>query len=773
MIDIEKVLKKRIVFLNGATGTNLLDKGLEPGESPSILNLRNPQAVYEIHKAYVNAGADIILTNTFSANPFNIQRSRLEDVITEGIKLAERAAGKRAVVLGNVGPLGELIRPYGELDFDEALKIFQRIYTIFSRAGIKKFLIETFTSIIEAKAAFLAARTCSQDIYVCLSLQGNGRTIMGDIPETIAITFERLGAKGIGINCTEPEVAIKAVAKMAKVTNRPLIIKPNAGKVKIVGTKIHHTLSDAVMARYFKKFVNAGACIIGGCCGTSPTYIKRIAQNRKIRLQQKVPEHFFLASPSKVIRVDDNATIVVGERLNPAGCKKVRRRLEKRDYKVYAEEAKTQEQAGADVLDVNAFMVEVNEKTALKKAVHEVLKNSQLPLFIDTQNLDAALAVLSFYPGVGVYNSIAARRKELVTWLPLVKKYGFKAVISLVGKKIPRSVGERLANVNQTLQVAAQIGFSKEDLIFDPLVFSAATEQEQINQTLETVALLHKRGLKTVLGISNVSFGLPNRSHLNSALATAAIKSGVTFLISNPLDDTVMTSIKAAKTLFKGEISYLHEYVHIVVEKKSVSKKGLNEAIMYGDERASVEFAQALLESGTPAQKVLDDYIAKALKCVGDYYENGTFFIPDLLKAAEASKAVLAVLKDYLPKKQKKGTIVLATVKGDIHDIGKNIAAMIFESAGYLVIDLGKDVPVRKIIRAIRQHKPDALGLSALLTTTMCEMENVVKRLSEEKINIKVIIGGPNVTARYARKIGAYGAARNVLQGLRLLQKIR
>ncbi len=773
MTRIEKLLQKRIILLDGAIGTNLLDKGLAPGESPSILNVRNPHVVYNMHKAYVDAGSDIILTNTFTANPFTIRSHRLKKVITEGINLARRATKKRAIVFGDVGPLGELIKPYGEFDFDEAFKIFQNIFKIFHQAHIKTFFVETFTSIIEAKAAFLAARRFSEDIFVSLSLQDNCRTIMGEIPESIAVTFERLGAKGVGINCTVPEVAVEAIAKMAKVTNVPLVTKPNAGRVKIVGTKIHHTLSDAEMAKYFEKFVQAGANIIGGCCGTTPAYIKRIARKKKIPKRREIVREFILASPSKVVTVNKSASIIVGERLNPSGNRKVKRRLQKEDFKVYAEEAKAQEEAGADALDINAFFIDLQENAALGNAVYEVLKSCRLPLFIDTQNFDAALRVLSFYPGIGVYNSIPARRKELHKWLPVVKRFGFKAVISLIGKKIPRSVEERIENVSLALEVAKRVGFPPEDLIFDPLVFSIATEQKQIKYTLETVAMLNKKGLKTILGISNVSFGLPKRSLLNAGLATAAIKSGVTFLIVNPLDEIVVNSIHAAKALFKEEILYFREYVHPKIEpQKKASKKGLCDAIMYGDETSSVACAQKLLTAGTSAQEVIDNYISKALKEVGDYYETGTFFIPDLLKAAEASKAVLTILKDHLPHERKRGKIVLATVKGDIHDIGKNIAGMVFESAGYKVIDLGKDVPISKIIKALRKYKPEALGLSALLTTTMPEMANVIKRIQKEKLDVKVIIGGPNVTANYARKIGAYGAANTVLGGLKLLQQI-
>lgn len=790
MNNLNKILVKRIIFLDGATGTNLLNKGIKPGESPSILNVQNPGVVYRLQKAYVDAGSDIILTNTFSANPLNFPSDRLREVITEGIKLAKRAANNKATVLGDVGPLGSLIKPYGEMDFREAVEIYKKIFRIFHQSGIRIFLIETFTSIIEAKAAFLAARNFSKNILVSFSLAENGRTIMGEIPEAIAATFKALGAKGVGINCTLPGVAIEALAKMAKITNLPLLVKPNVGKIEIVDNEVHYDISDYELARYFRKFVQAGARMIGGCCGTTPDYIKMIAQNKQFKnnvvatyrlskIARKFKEKFILTSPQRALIVKNDSSILVGERLNPSGRKKVKERLLAKDYKIYGEEAKLQQEAGAQALDVNAFVIDLDEKSSLVNAIYEVLKNSQLPLFIDTQNFEAAEQILSFYPGIGVYNSIPARKRELQKWLPMVKKYGFKAVISLVGKTIPHTDKERMANVGLSLKIAQNIGFPKEDLIFDPLVFSIATEPAQTRYTLKTVTALGKMGLKTILGISNVSFGLPNRSWLNATLAAAAIKSGAAFLILNPLDEIVMNAVSGAKALFKGE-NFPPPFPRNKFGAGSPPRVGrdkgrgdLVEALVYGDGKSGVELSKRLFDSGTPPQVIIDNYITKALKTVGDYYETGRFFIPDLLKSAEAAKAVLAIIKKYLPKGKRKGRVVLATVKGDIHDIGKNIAGMVFESAGYEVIDLGKDVSREKIAKAVKRYKPDVLGLSALLTTTMTEMENVIKRLKKERLNVKVIIGGPNVSEDYAKKIGAFGAARNVLEGLKILKKIK
>ncbi|OPX17447.1 hypothetical protein BXT86_06455 [candidate division WOR-3 bacterium 4484_100] len=750
---------------------------MEPGESPSILNLRNPSAVYELHQRYIEAGSDAILTNTFSANPLNISNKLLKKVLQAGADLAVRAAKARVIVLGDVGPIGELIKPYGEVDFEDVLKTFKKIFYILHLSGIKRFMIETFTSIIEAKAAFLAAKNFTDDIFVSLSLQDNGRTVFGEPPESIAITFSALGARAVGINCTTPETAIEAIERMSKVTRLPLLIKPNAGKVKIDKNRIYHTYSDIQMARFFKKFVRAGANIIGGCCGTGSEYIRRIARHRVQPGPRKYQDRFYLASPHQILGVKNEDVIIVGERLNPSGRKKVKEQLLNDNYSIFGEEARLQEKAGAHCLDVNAFVIEKDELTTMKKAVFEVIKHTHLPLFIDTQNFDVAEKILSFYPGVGVYNSIPARRKELLRWLPLVKKYGFKAVISLIGKRIPRTCEERIANLKLALGVARELNFPAQDLIFDPLVFSSATEPSQVLYTLQAVEKINQLGLKTILGISNVSFGLPGRSLLNAQLVGAAIRSGTTFLILNPLSEPVMNAVASARALFRAKTSdWISQFSSrsapsVRVESKTPVPLDLVSAIVRGNKKSGVEQAKNLLNSGIKPQQLIDDYIARALKTVGDYYETGRYFIPDLLRSASVAKAILQILKKYLPKKQKKGRIVLATVKGDIHDIGKNIAGMIFESAGYYVIDLGKDVPAEKIIRAVKKYQPDVVGLSALLTTTMPEMENVIKRLREHKLNVKVIIGGPNVSSAYAHKIGAYAAVRNVLDGLKLLKE--
>jgi 5-methyltetrahydrofolate--homocysteine methyltransferase len=762
-------MKRRVVILDGATGTNLLGENLAPGESPSILNIRDEDRVLQLQKGYIQAGSNVILTNTFSANLHNFSSTMLDKVIRGGVALARRAA-KGKIIIGDVGPLGELIKPYGMKDFETSVSDYREIFKIFRRAGLRRFFLETFTSIIEAKAAFLAAKEYATEIFVCFAFGDNGRTVMGDVPEAVAITFGSLGASGIGVNCSAPDVVIEALSRMAGVVDIPLIAKPNAGRVTIRDNAVHNTISDAALAAYFPKFVQAGANMVGGCCGTTAEYIGKIAKKKIKPVHRKFRKVFSLTSPSEVLSVNGQRTLVVGERLNPSGRKKLRESIRRGYYQIYGEEASAQEKAGADALDVNAFVDVLDEAATLENAVCEVIKNSDLPLFIDTQDRRAAENVMRFYPGIGVYNSIPARPDTLRKWLPMIRRYGFKAVVSLVGKKIPEDKIERMQNVRIVLKVAKRLKFPIEDLIFDPLVFPVATGQSQVSSTMETLAELHRMGLKTVLGVSNVSYGLPERSQLNAALTAAAIKHHVTFLILNPLDEDVMAKVRASNVLFRKDdlTKFIEEFRAAKRVREPVSD--LVSAIIHGNKEAGQRYAEKMLKSGTGVQELTEKYLAKALEQVGMYYEQGKFFIPDLLRAAEVAQSVLDLIKQRMPTERKRGKIIIATVKGDIHDIGKNLAAMIFESAGYEVIDLGRDVATDEIVDAARKHKPDFVGLSALLTTTMPEMEKVIRALRKTGSNAGVIIGGPNVSGGYAQKIGAFGAARNVFDGLKLIK---
>lgn len=770
-MNLRRMIKNKVIILDGATGTNLLDKGGKAGESPSLLNLKNRQAVFELQKAYVDAGSDIILTNTFGADRNHFSSADLTIIISAAVKIANRTADGKALVWADVTSLGELIKPYGNLDFFEAFKLYYETIKIFIRYKIKTFFLETFTSIIEAKAAFLAAKEFTDDIFVSFSFENNGKTLMGEPPECVAAVFEALGAKGIGVNCTHPDIAIEILTRMAKICNLPLIAKPNAGSVEMIDGKVRHSISQEDLASYAVKFKEIGANFIGGCCGTNPEYIKMIASQYLYPIKKKKVEKWVIVSPKKILEMKKGSICIVGERINPSGRRKIKEALERKNYSIYAEEARLQEQYGAHALDVSAFSIDVNEKEALIDALYEIIKVSSLPLFIDTKDIEAAKLAMAIYPGIGIVNSIPAKRMELKKWLPLVKKFGFKAVISLLGNELPRTATERIKHFHEALKIAAELNYPIFDLIFDPLVISAATNREQIKETIEALRYICELSFFTVLGISNISFGLPDRQKINAAFIAAATYSGANFLIVNPLSEEVMSIIQTAGNLFRGKnvFPFADEGADAVSYESKNPEEQLKEALIIGDTKKSAELAERLIKLGIPHDEIIDNYITKTLHKVGEYYEQGKYFIPDLLLAAEAAKVALDALKPFLPQANKKGKIVIATVKGDIHDVGKNIVSAILQSVGYEVIDLGKDVPANKIIEAVKKYKPDVVGLSALLTTTMLEMESVIKLLRNENLNVKVIIGGPNVSLKYAEKIGAYGAARNIAEGLKLL----
>jgi 5-methyltetrahydrofolate--homocysteine methyltransferase len=770
MDKLAAIMRRRIVIIDGATGTILLaQKNVESGESPSVLNMRDPESVLSLHRSYIAAGSDIILTNTLSANTRNFSGKTMDRVIRQGVALAKRAT-KKACVYADVGPLGDLIRPYGVRDFEDVVNEYKEICNVFVRAGMRRFFLETFTSIIEAKAAFLAAREYAQSIFVCLSFQDNGRTIMGEPPEAVALTFEALGADAVGVNCTAPDIAVEVIKKMRIVSGIPLIAKPNAGRVTVEHDVIRNSMSEAELVRYYGKFVQAGANMLGGCCGTSPEYIKAIARKKSRPRPRKSQKAFHLVTPGRVTEIAAGRTYIVGERLNPSGRKKLRVALKNGDYGLYGDEAKAQEKAGAHAIDINAFVDVLEEKTTLTNAVYAVVKHSSLPVFIDTQDYAAAEAVLRFFPGIGVYNSIPARRDALKKWLPLVSRYGFKAVISLVGRRVPKGHKERIENAELALSIAKKIHFPINDLIFDPLVFPIATGQDQIAETMKALRDLRRMKLRTVLGISNVSYGLPDRSLLNATLAAAAAKGNATFVILNPLDEGVMGALSASGVLFGNKT--LDEFIerHRAAQRAKEDEQDLVGAIVSGNIEEGVRQAKRMIDAGMSVQELTEGHLSKGLEKVGRYYDQGKLFIPDLLKAAEVAQSVLDLVKRSMSAQPKRGKIVIATVKGDIHDIGKNLAAMLFESAGYEVIDLGKDVASQTIVQAAKKHVPDFIGLSALLTTTMPEMERVVGALRKAGLEAKVIIGGPNVSMDYARKIGAFGAARNAFEGLQLVK---
>lgn len=760
------------VILDGAMGTLLLTSGLKPGASPTVLNLTAPDTVAKAHRAYLRAGADMILTNTFSANRHYYSAQRLGAVIRTGIELALRAGGPKAVI-GDIGPVGFMIRPYGKVAFAAAVRAYREIARHFGRHGIRTVLLETFVSISEAKAALLAAREFCPNVIVSFTFEPNGTTLSGYTPEAVAATFTALGATAIGVNCTLPDVAVRALRCMSRYTDLPLLAKPNIKP----GAR---TAAEPALARRFGELRAAGATLIGGCCGTTPSYIRLIARQRRCCPAGDRPSsvgRIVISGPARVVTVDPGRPVLVGERLNPSGRTRIREAIVKQDFAVYTADARQQEQCGAQALDVNVFSPGADERRSMAAALSAVMAGSGLPLFIDTQDFAAAREALEHFPGVGVFNSVPATDKALSRWLPLARRYGFKTVVSCVGRRLPRTVSERLENAFRAVRVARRIGYPVDDLIFDPLVLPVATEPDQVEETLEAVRRMRRRGWHTILGVSNVSYGLPYRSGLNSALVAAAVAAGVSFIIANPCDERIRDAWLGSVALLHGGLrDYLDAYREssgiLIRREAKPGLPALTDAIERGDVFAAVQQATSLCAAGTAVQTIVDRGIVRALSRVGVCYERGKAFIPDLLKAAQAAQAVLDSLRRDTTTVQRRGIVLLATVQGDIHDIGKNIVAMVLNAAGYEVIDLGRDVAAARVLGVARQRKPNVIGLSALLTTTMPGMAETIKILRQGGCRTPVIIGGPHVSARFAAAIGAAGAARDALSGLSLVNKI-
>ncbi len=774
----KRVQSRRIVILDGSMGTLLMARGIEPGKSVCLWNIERPDEVGDVHRRYAASGAEVILTNTFESNPDRYKPADFEKIIVQGVAIARRAAGNRIYVAGDVGPLGVLIEPFGDFLFDAAYDRFAIVARHFAKARPDLVFIESFTSMLEARAAFLALRRVGRPIVVTGSFQKDGRTVCGDTPEAWALSFERLGALAVGANCTEPKTAVDIVRRMRKVTNLPLVAKPNAGIPRVLGGKTVYSLSDQELARFYRPYVASGATMIGGCCGSTPAYVAGICRQKALGDFGKKYRGVDICSSRHVLNLGENGpTLLVGERLNPSGRKVLRESLARGKFEIYGSEARQQEEAGVDALDVNAFSPTGNEKKALRQAVLEVYKKSSRPLFIDTQDFAAAEEVLRFYPGIAVLNSIPARSKELRRWLPLVGRYGARAVISLVGTYLPKDLKDRLVNLKIAARELKRAGLGKDDVIIDPLVYALSTDRGAANKVIEAVTAIRRLGFRTILGISNVSYGLPGRTFYNTALLTAAIQAGATFVIANPADEVIRNTVWAARALYQN---WLSESLVFLKPKKAgetgaplpAARRSLAEFIIRGEAAAAMREARFRLRRGTAPLELVEKDLGNALKVVGEKYEQGEYFLPHLLAAGDAAKSVISVVKRHLPgNKRVKGRVLLATVKGDIHDIGKNIVRTVLESSGYEVIDLGKDKSRDEIIKALRKYRPDVLGLSALMTTTMPAMVEVVREIRRLKLKVRTIIGGAPTDAGFAHEIGAV-YAKDAVDALRVVDEL-
>lgn len=783
-------LREGIVYFDGGTGTVLSSRGLGAGERPETWNLSHPSEIRALHTEYYRAGAEIVKANTFGANPRHYDSETLRAIVSAGIRLAREAreavnaetgdVASRFVAL-DIGPLGVLLEPYGPLSFEDAIAQFSEVVRIGVEAGADCVLIETMTDSYETKAALLAAKeTCDLPVFVTNTYDGKGKLLTGADPAAMVALLEGLGADALGLNCsTGPLEMLPVVKELCRCASIPVIVNPNAGlpRVDDDGNTVYD-LSPEVFADAVCEIVRAGARMIGGCCGTAPAYIRAVREKTvgmtPVPLTEK--HRSVVSSSTHAVEIGGLRPILIGERINPTGKKLLKEALRTGNIDYILSLAEKQESEGADLLDVNVGLPELDEKTVLCDVMKALRTVTDLPLQIDTGDSAAMERALRIYNGKALLNSVSGKRESMDAVFPLAKKYGGVVVaLTLDENGIPETADERVAIAKKILARAKEYGLREEDLLFDPLALTVSTDGNAPRVTLEAIRRIREElHCNTSLGVSNVSFGLPSRDLLNGTFFTLALSAGLNAAILNPASFEMQKSYHAYLALMgldEGCSSYIDFSARVEASSPAVPSalataaksaeatpalSPLRAAIASGRAEKSAAEADALAAS-IGALPVIESEIIPALDLVGKEFESGKRFLPQLLSAAEAAKAAFGVLTKYFESgsRESKGKVLLATVKGDVHDIGKNIVKVVLESYGYTVIDLGRDVPPEDVLSRAEGEDVRLVGLSALMTTTVPAMAETVKLLHEKLPRVRVAVGGAVLTKEYAEKIGA------------------
>ena len=789
MVDIvyKKVDFNNFLLFDGAMGTMLEKYGLKRGELPESYNILHPEIIEKIHCEYFEAGSDVITTNTFGANSYKLKNSQytVEEIVVSAVKIARKVAGQRLVAL-DIGPIGQLMEPYGILSFDDAYDTFAEQIKIGAREGADIILIETMTDIYEAKAAILAAKEHSSLPIICtMSYQSNGRTLMGTDPITMVNVLQALGVDAIGVNCSlGPNAMLPIVADILKYSKVPVIVQPNAGLPKLKNGETVFDVHAHEFAEYAKLLAEMGVTILGGCCGTTCEYIKAIKDEIKNLKPVKCNAQKITAvsSGSLTVILGDEIKII-GERINPTGKKKLKEALKNNDMEYILEEAINQKEAGAHILDVNVGLPEIDERKVMIEVIKELQTMVKLPLQIDSVRSDVIEAAVRIYNGKPLINSVNGKEEVMESIFPIVKKYGACVIgLTLDDNGIPKSAEDRLKIATKIIQRAEEYGIDRSDIIIDCLVLTASAQQSEVKETIRAVELVKsKLGVKTTLGVSNVSFGLPQREILNRTFLAAALTAGLDAPILNPLSKDMISTVNAFNVLWnndKNSKNYIKAYSSLegITTTKEVFKNAdLIKIIIDGLKDEATELTVELLKTMSEME-IVDNYLIPALDIVGKKYEIGETFLPQLLQSAETVKKAFEVIKESILKgtgnKLSKGKIVLATVRGDIHDIGKNIVKILLENYGFEVIDLGKDVHTDDVVNAVKSGNVKLVGLSALMTTTVRSMEETIKALRENNLDCKVFVGGAVLNEEYAKMIGADFYAKDATQSVKIARKI-
>ncbi len=782
--EFRKLFQNRLILLDGGMGTLLQKAGMPSSVCPEKWAVSNSNLVRDTQRKYVEAGSDIIYSFTFGANPIKLSEYGIADetyTLNRTLaQIAREAAGKEALVAGDISSCGSLLYPFGSVLFDEAVEGFKKQVKGLLDGGVDLFVIETMMDLQEARAALIAIKeSCDLPVMVTLTFEGQS-TLMGSDPLSALVTLQSLGADAVGCNCSGgPAEMVDIVKQMKPYAKVPLIAKPNAGKPRLKNGVTIFDMDSESFSSYTEELVEAGVNALGGCCGTTPDYIRRVKEiisgMKPVKAERK--PYSLACSNRKTIEIHGTLPFtVIGERLNPTGKKLLKEALLNGDMDAVSEIARAQTEAGAILLDVNAGVPGIDEKETLKAMVNAVCNAVSAPILIDTSNPEALEAALRIYPGRAVVNSISGESEKIEALLPLAKKYGAMFVLLPVDDNgVPETAEERIAIIKRVYSKAREIGFSKEDILVDGLVMTIASNPSGALETLKVISWCKKTyKINTTIGLSNVSFGLPSRESINTAFLTMAVANGLTSAILNPNNQQMMQGVKASDALIsrdKNGISYIEHYSGQISEQGNTSKKAekpqesglksLYDAIINGDRTTAGEMARQALISGKPPKEIIDEEMIPAIQMVGERYEQKQYFLPQLIRGAEAMEKAMAVLAPELEKSNEdkidsKGTIVIATVKGDVHDIGKNILAMLLKNYGFNVIDLGKDVESNRIIDAAKTNDADIIALSALMTTTMNQMPQVMSNMKSENLNCHMMVGGAVVDRSFAESFGAH-----------------
>ena len=783
----------QILIFDGAMGTMLQQRGLAPGQSPEELNLTMPDVVESVHLDYLQAGADIVITNTFGGSRLKLQEYKLEDRVAEinrrAVEIARSACQKagHGMVAASLGPTGHFVSPVGDTSFDEMYAIYLEQAVAIASARPDYFLLETFSDLGEMRAALLACRDAGNEQIpvICSMTYTNGRTLTGVSPAVAAVTLEAMGASVIGCNCSGgPDELQQVVEELSRYTELPLVAQPNAGLPLMVDGKVQYPLGAEQFADEMKKFLPYQVAFLGGCCGTTPQHIaglKAAVQDFDVQPRSVEPLGR-LSCREHIVEIGGNTLPkMIGERINPTARKKLAQGLRDGDLAMIEKEAELQEEAGAHILDVNVGTHGIDEVQVMADVLTLLQQSISIPLCLDSTKPDVLERALKQYQGKALINSVNGEQASLENILPLAKRYGAAVVgLTLDENGIPAKAEGRLEIAKRIVEACEQYGIRRQDIYIDSLVLTVGTDINGPKETLRTMELIRQElpGVNLLLGVSNVSHGLPNRPKINSAFLAMAIGKGLDLSIINPLDEMMKNAWQSA-ALLAGRDENAENYLMLNSEQ-AVS------APVTADETPSLELVtryvvkgssgiakvvQALLDQGIEAMTIINDGLIKGLNEVGEKYEKGVFFLPQLMRSAEVSQQAFDLLEGYLQSGEgfQKGTLVIGTVKGDIHDIGKNMVAVMVKNHGYRVIDLGKNVPAETFVDAVLEYNAEFLGLSALMTTTMQEIPGVIAQIREKSPNTKVIIGGAVITEEFAEEAGADGFGRDAVQTVKLM----